>query len=640
MNTADSPLVVPNAGVPESLSKTTALCTQWMKVPPDVRSEAETWRRMLAECFPVPDEAQNIGQTLADLARRMRVSPATARRRFDVWRCDTQDTLALLNRSRARLARKRPGLSSDFIEWWQGLQIQFGRKSKPAYREFHRRFMAGEMIPGIPPGICRDFKPLGYSESSLSKIHPTPFEATAARIGRAAAAAFRPKVITTRVGLHVGEFMEFDDLWHDFEVVLRGRREPMRLLQLHALDVYSACQFARGIKLRARDEETGKRINLRNTDMLLLLAHVLGHCGFYRGGVTLKVELGTAAIDTRTEALLYDLSKGLIRVVRSGVVADANFCGQYAGAGKGNFRFKARVESSHNLVHNETANRLTFPGQTGSNSRLNVPQELAGREKYMDELTVAILALPESVRAKIVLPFPEANFARQVLDEVQEIINRRTDHQLEGYEKCGLTTVDYVDPELGAISAARFATLSPERQQLVAALARPVCRMLSPREVYDAGQADLIRLTPAQTAALLELHEGREVVVTRDHEIRFEDKLIAPGTLRFWAHHWAPGTKFRAVVNPFSLGEAHLFDARGGWVGVTPAREAACIGDYEALARQQEEVAHAEGVLLRPLRKRGLEMAQQTHETHAANRRLLGDHQAAEAAIAAEYSAA
>ena len=43
----------------------------------------------------------------------------------------------------------------------------------------------------------------------------------------------------------------------------------------------------------------------------------------------------------------------------------AAYTGAYAGRGKGNFRFKAALESSGNRIHNDLADQALIPGQTG-----------------------------------------------------------------------------------------------------------------------------------------------------------------------------------------------------------------------------------------------------------------------------------
>lgn len=598
---------------------------EFLQLPSDVRTEINQWISALATV------QKPVGQCLAAIARRMGVSPQTARRKYDDWRA-SQDWRVLVNR--AKVPEKRGAITPEFAEYWKNLCERNGRKCAAAYREFVRQFRAGAMIPGMDPATPRDFLPDGFTYDNLMRHAPTKFELAAARIGRGAAADFRPKIFTTRVGLSVGQRYIFDDLWHDFKVVMVGQRRPMRLLQLHAHDLFSGCQFARGLKPRMEDPETGSSVGLREDEMLFLVASVLGEFGYHAEGCVLMVEHGTAAINEPLEKLLFDLTAGKIRVERSGIQGASAFAGQYPGRGKGNFRFKAALESLGNLIHNETANLLAFPGQTGSNSRVNLPEELHGREKLADTLALAMVALPAQIAAQLRLPFLEVNAARWAVEEVMERINRRTEHELEGWLEAGLTTIDFQLPGRALMPATEWALLAPADQHALQNLVKPLPRKLSPREVFDSGRRGLTRFRPEQVAALLQQRQGREVAVRADHLIVFEDQLVSPEPLHYLAHHFAPGDKFRAVVNPWAPETLHLFDARGGWCGAVEAWQRVRHDDIEGLHRQMGQAAKVEKELLAPLAARGRELTQKRIEDTRHNAAVLDEHAQVEQARA------
>jgi len=588
----------------------------FLQLPAEVQADVELWLRYL-DVVTKP-----IQKSLADVAARMGVSAKTARWKYDKWRAAPagQKWRALVNKSKVPEDR---GLDREFIAYWQGLCKQYGRKCKAAHRHFLRDFRAGVAIPGIEATVSRKTIPLGFSYDNLIRYRPSTFELTAARIGRSAAADFRPKIFTTRVGLAVGQRILFDDMWHDFKVVMVGQRRPMRLLQLHAHDLFSACQFARGIKPRLEDEATGKSIGLKENEMLFLVAHVLSEYGFHPDGCVLMVEHGTAAIREELERILFDLTAGRVTVDRSGIEGAAAFAGQYGGTSKGNFRFKAALESLGNLIHNETSDLLAFPGQTGSNSRINKPEELHGRERHADVLIKAMSGLPAERAAMLRLPFLEVNQAKWLVEEVIERINQRQDHALEGWLEAGLTTMDFELPDIGIISAQKYLSLPPDRQAALQAVATPLPRLMSPREVFDQGRSRLARLRPEQTALLLRAEAGREVTVGRDHLITFEDESISPAPLRFLAHHFAPGDKFTAVVNPMSPHTAHLFDARGAWTGVVTAWQTIRRDDVAGLQRQLGEARKVESELLAPVATTGARLTRQRVEAAQANAGVL-----------------
>ena len=589
--------------------------TEFLRLPAEVQADIERWLNELA-CVTKP----GIQKRLAAVAARMGVSLATARRKHDDWRRDGS-WRALVNRAKVPEAR---GLDDEFIAYWQSLCQQYQRKSKPAHREFIRQFRAGVPIPGIDVTVSRQTLPPGLSYDNLIRYNPTKFELTASRIGRGAADDYRPKVFTTRVGLAVGQRYIFDDMWHDFKVVTVGQRRAMRLLQLHAHDLFSGCQFARGIKPRMEDEATGKSVNLTEKEMIFLVAHCLSEYGFHPDGCTLMVEHGTAAIREELERVLFEITAGRVTVERSGIDGASSFAGQYAGRGKGNFRFKAALESLGNLIHNETSDLLQFPGQTGSNSRLNAPEEMAGRDKHTDALLKAIAALPAERAMKLRLPYLEVNQARWLVDEVMERINNRKEHELEGWLEAGLTTLDFELPDIGIISAQKFLAMPADKQAAIQAIATPLARKMSPREVFDAGRPRLIRLRPEQTALLLRDVAGQEVTVGKDHLISFDDESISPNPLRYLAHHFAPGDKFTAVVNPLSPNSAHLFDARGAWVGLVSAWQTVRRDDIEGLHRQMGQAAKVEAELLTPVAAAGAKLTQQRIAEAQNNAEVLG----------------
>lgn len=614
--------------VPPTPSSTPALSpssrlAMLMSLPIEIRMEAERRQSAFERLGHRPT-----AEAKRQLAAMLGVTTRHVARLVTEWLRSGRDPLALVDRRSA--PNTQVGLSEEFLEYWRGLCEANGRKCRPAYRAFVRAFLAGELIPGIDPGIPRRLPlPRGYSEPNLQRHAPSRFELTAARIGRSASAPYRPLVLTTRVGLEVGRRYIFDDLWHDFKVVVMGQRTPSRLLQLHAHDLFSGCQFARGIKPRIEDPETGRSVGLNSGEMLFLLAHVLGSFGYHPDGCVLMVEHGTAAIDSTTESLLADLTGGKVTVEASGIEGMAAFAGQYPGRSKGNFRFKASLESLGNLIHNETAGLLEFPGQTGSNSRINLPEELAGRERSLDLLQRAILALPAHVVSDLVKPFLESTKAILAIEAVMERINRRTDHDLEGWIESGLTTVDFELPGIGILPGLEYSALDPARRTAVDAVAVPIPRRLSPREVFDAGRRRLVKLRPEAIARLLHGKHGREVTVGQDHLITLQDAAISPSPLRYLAHTLAPGDKYTLVVNPFGPSEAHLFDARGAWRGVVKAWQAVSRDDVAGLQDQMREASRIQSQLLAPVAKRGVALTRQRLAETENNNRVIQEHQQA-----------
>jgi hypothetical protein len=594
-----------------------------VRLPLKVQTEVQTWVKELEAIAPP------LQDSLAALAQRLGVSPQTARRKYDALR--KRGWRGLINRAKLSTTTKTH-LAPEFIEWWKALCLENQRKCLPAYRKFVQRFATGAEIPGIGPEVTRcSVLPRGYSYDNLMRYAPTPFEMKAARIGRSAAAVFRPKVATTRVGLNVGQRYVFDDIWHDFEVVEMGSNQRCRLLQLHAHDLASGCQFARGLKPRLKDEASGKSVQLNQNEMLFLLAHVLSEYGYHPDGCVLMVEHGTAAISSEVEKLLEKLSNGKITVDRSGIEGVSSFAGQYPGRGKGNFRFKASLESVGNLIHNETADLALVPGQTGANSRLNAPEELHGRQRHADVLLNALAALPKRIASQLRLPFLEVTQAKWLVNEICEKINQRTEHDLEGWVESGNISTDLLVPGLGTIPPEHYVSLSPERRAVIDAIAVPNPRKLSPREVFNSGRASLIKFRPDQIARMLLLAgDEREVTVGNDHLITFRDKNIAPAPLAYLAHHFRPGDTFKAVVNPWDVGTLHLFDHLSGWVGQVNLWQRPMQMDIEGITEQMGAAAKVERELLAPVASRGVALIRARVADSQHNAALLASAEAGE----------
>lgn len=574
------------------------------------------------------------------IARWMDTTTRSVRRQWAAWNENGRDPAALIDR-RLSPDRSSSPMTSEFIEFWKSLCEENARSSAAAYRALRALWRSGKPIPGVSPELRRSpTLPRGFSRSNLYRHLPTKFALRSSRVGRQSAAAYRPLVSTTRVGMEVGTEIMFDDMWHDFQVVVLGQRKPSRLLQLHAHDVFSACQFARGIKPRVEDPETGRSVQLDQGDMLFLTAHCLGAYGYNPSGTRLMLESGTAALPREIAESLERISGGKVVVVTAPIQNRSAFAGQYLGSGKGNFRFKSHLESSHSLIHAETANMLEFAGQTGSNSRINAPEQLHGRAVALNVLTRAMAALPPELVSELRLPFVEATKAIWAIEAVMERINGRTDHDLEGWVEAGLTALEYDLPGGLRVPALQVAALDPDRRAAIEAVAQPSVRKLSPREVFEAGRRKLVRFRPEQAAALLVNAQGREVVVGHNHMITVEDKSLSPSPIRYLAHTLAPGDAFRCVINPFELENCHLFDARERWVGTLRAWQAVSRIDQDGIRAQIAEASEIHNLLLKPIADRGARQAAKRLEDLQVNIEKLSGHLQSETDLGAAADAA
>jgi hypothetical protein len=510
-------------------------------------------------------------------------------------------------------------LPEAFIEFWKSVCEQNQRKSKPAWRMLIANWKSGKPIPGyseIPPAAIHGV-PKGWTYGNLMRFAPKDFELAVARIGRSAAAPYRPLVHTTRVGLEVGQYLFFDDLEHDIKVNFLGvNRKAMRPLELSALDLFSACKIAWGMKPTIDDE--GIKRKLKDYEMRFLLAYILTRIGYRPAGTTLCVEHGTAAISEETEKLLDEASDGAIQVARSGMEGAAALV--YEGRGKGNFRFKAALESSHNLAHNELA---ALPGQMGKD-RDHSPEELHGREKHNNALIKAMAFLPPERAMLIRSPFLEFNQFMQLAGEVYDKINARDWHELEGWVESGLVANEFrLGLDLPWMSVQRYLEAPDhERQAIKALIDRPgyaQARKLSPAEVWARGRERLIRLPGYLAPQIIGPENGVERKVGRNGLFEFQDSNIGPGTYRYLARAARPdgseeqlveGETYLTFCNPFESDVLYVCKAgeiKGAYVGACARWQSIRRDDVEALKRQMGAAAKEESRRLLPFQARHTE---------------------------------
>jgi hypothetical protein len=420
----------------------------------------------------------------------------------------------------------------------------------------------------------------------------------------------------------------FDDQWHDNFVLFRGK--PIRVLEFDCLDVASACKIDWITKPRY-ERDDGSFDGLKESQMRLLLAKILAEHGYSQRGTELIAEHGTAAIREPLERLLSDRSGGKIAVRRSGITGEEQaIAGAWAGQGKGNPRFKGALESLRNLIRNRLAE---IPGQTGRNTD-DRPESLHGQLVYATRLLKLSDRLPARLAADLRFPFLdyETQFCQALLD-IYTMINRRTDHELEGWIESGHQIIEY---RLSAsadqwLAPGEYLGLTMREQQAIATLATadPAAytrtRLLSPGEVWESGSANsgMTRIPDPVIAEILMGPEGRD---TREATVDagyllFHDQTIAPGELRYLSRMTDPagrigelpaGETYQVVLNPFRLDDLYILDARGGYLGKCKRDHRVNRFDQQSVTAKFAEVKLRESELLAPLRARHSNLSDET----------------------------
>ena len=540
---------------------------------------------------------------------------------YGKWLATGGDWWAL--RHSARRPEETAGLPEETRVYWHALVYRMGgtRRAKKAHRELEKAWRRGEKIDGIceaQRGPRRGLLPEGLSYANLmqKKNRPTKLLSTVAGVGLKAAAPHLPGLLTTRVGLPFGSRYVFDDAKHDFEVSVTGQLGGRELWQFHCLELLSAYQVARGYKAAAFNAKTETMEKLKERELLFLLAHLLCGQGYNAEGCILMMERGTATVRSDIEQRLFDYSAGRILVQRGSTSTGSLAPGLYGGQSGGNPRFKAALESLTNLVHIETSDRLLLPAQTGSNARIDRPEELHGRDHHLTQLQKALLAVPPELRDFVRLPTPPLWQAIAFADAAQEAMNWRTDHELEGWERCGFVMPEYRLHEREDFQAqtALMAMEEPLRAAITAAIrTNPKLtrtRRLSPGEVFTGYAPTLTRLPAHVLPALVGLEHAKEKRVGKDGDWHFEDEDVGPDE-----HHYSgvvtdaegrptrlqPGEKYAVFVSAIDPSRLYACDAQGRFIGWAERLQLPSKADAHGFARAAGRRMAAHQELLAPV---------------------------------------
>ncbi len=470
----------------------------------------------------------------------------------------------------------------------------------------YRRWLNGDAAAALPgylacPKPNGKGVPEGWTEGNLRRIGnrvASDYSRKLIQIGPKAASQLSAPILTTREGIEAGQVYVFDDSKNDFKVLFRGR--ACDLWSLHALDLASGCNVMRGYKPSLNDE--GAREHIREREMLFLVVALGTTIGFCPRGAVLVCEKGTATIRRRDEEILHYIWPEFFDVQRGPAGGGPGISALLTGPEGGNPRWKAPLESWHNIIRNASGSMLDFPGQTGSLARVNDPEGIE-RLAAMDEaLYRAAQLLPPERAQQLQFGLMSSFDALAALDALIEVINTRRDHNLEGWRRCGhfiqaFRMAAHLPPIASSCLPSLPAALQQQIQVNIAANPRLLCELaLSPREVFTAGTAKtkFRKFTPGQASMLLGAVEGDERPVKNgllavnvpevepDEPLRYGPLLrdLNGGDLAL-----RNGDKYCVRVNPLMPEAAFVYDSRGGFLGLAPVWGRVGRLDQEGLQR-------------------------------------------------------
>ena len=574
---------------------------EFVTLPAEQRANVLVWEEVMTDV----DNARNKLAVCKEWAmrngHRRGWSPVRIRSKYYEWLAAQRSWMVLVDWARVprQPAPKRKGLASAFKYYIECNQ----RACKPAHAQMLRDLWRGVHIKGVgtwrdvwmeqnpgrtPPEDCPPlWIPVGWKyENMMRKYKSTKFELTVMRKGAVAARQFAPPVYSSRVGLECGRLYQFDDVWHDVVVAVPGvNRKLMRPLEFGAIDVASTYKIGYGIKAQIQRED-GTREGLGKALFKSVIAHVLCNIGYHPDGCVFVIELGTASLNEKEQALISTLTGDKVTFRTSEPLGAQILKGILPGQSKGNFKAKALIEGSHRLPHYAAA---ALPAQTGGQARVDDPEQLYGVEKYAEKVLRAWNRVPAEIRDQLwVSGALTIEQYKTVIGELYGAIYDRTDHRIEGWEENGWMQMEWSVDGISNWMAARDIPLLPAVMQDVGrrALNTPGltrCRRLSPREVWEKGSGNLTRLPLWMIVDFLGEACYRTVNVGHNGLMEFQDRdmLGAPRKVRFLnavqcpdgsAVQLAEGCEYGLYVVPQDTSRAVVVDAKTrAVVGIAPA---------------------------------------------------------------------
>lgn len=619
---------------------------------PGAQAQVNRWWPYLAEIEAAPNKQQ---ARLA-VSRMAGEKEGNVRKLYYAWLNSGRDWRVLIDRRKFPDPRAAvlPPLFAQHVR--KVYDDQKGRDLTGAQtrRELLKQLSAWERDPLNPalalPGYSEPPRrnpflgyPDGWSKWTINKCLPNKYQRALRKQGAKKASQFLPSVYTTRTALQFGQVIYFDDQVLDNYVNVTGiNQKAMRPESFNALEALTGFAFDPGLKPQIWDAKEGKTRKLDQLDFFWYVMMILTRYGYNAEcGTCLIFEHGTANVDKREASKWEDHFDVLIRNVtgdkvwvdRSGIFSAPAFRELlFEGKASGNFRFKALIEQWFRILREYSA---ALPAPTGRN-RDCAPEESYGLLLANDKQLQLIDKMPRErflALQREVLEWED--YAREHLRIVREI-NRRREHNMEGWLKLGFTGQRY---RLGLDQP----WISEEQWQMIPAQAREVYRhivtqpgyfdsfRLSPEEAYQSLSHKLTKLPMWQIPHLAPPRAWEPVTVNKKLELSARRDLIDPDPLRFYARvrtprghevHLDRDKGYFRLLNVFDPSQLWIAEAdganKGAFIGVADAIAGCGKLDQEGITAQLKHVAH-----IRAIENKDAELAA---ESEMARRLAMRDH--------------
>ena len=623
------------------------------------RVEAADWKALVMQIAAAPKN-QRV-RMMEELASKGVATFGTIRRKF--YDYQRMGGAALVDRRRVRqLSATNPWLECYMTYVENDVNTSMGgyrqmmadfRQGRPmvgsigTWREVWARERPGEAVPEECP---LDWIPHGATYANLqavAKANPNYyFNVLSSRRGRKAAQRCLLPVLTSRVGLPVLAKVEYDDVWHNTDIMLGAK--VCQPLEFAGYDVASGYKCSSIIKPRF-ERADGVRDNLKEQQFRFLFAYDHIVRGFHRGGIEDVVEHGTTAIRQNVERQIRAIPGvgELITISRSGILSEQVHAGLFIGNGGGNFRMKALCEGAHNILHNRTAGLIGSRGRDAE----HLHESEAALVKYEERLMAAASKLPADFALKLQAGLLSFDEYVDAFRRIEESLMSDPEHKLEGW--AGRVVQEW---RLSAASndwrtageLVEMGKSDPDGARAIAAVIGrdPALRRVRPmsrREAYQAGLAsgEIIRVDDWYLPHFMDIAKDAIEVRVRDNgligfrnELLFgRDEMLYRASVRNragWQQALASGTKALALFNPMMPEKIWLVDAADGHtLGTCPLYNRAPAYDRHAIEVKMGEQAADLASKVLPVRGRHQAEAEDRAARMAHNLQVMKDAEAA-----------
>jgi hypothetical protein len=426
--------------------------------------------------------------------------------------------------------QKEVTIPSDTIKAWRKAAITNDKRGlSESWKAIIRDLVAGEEIPGLgtwrdlfakaapfaqPPDSCPwslHRPPPGWSEASFMRHKADKLLYALGQKGSFAAWPELPEVRIDLTTLRPFEWLVVDDHRLDFKVFVTmpdGKVQLVELWGLFVMDVATRMIVSFALKPRVARED-GSTMAFEHRDMQHLITHVITTYGIPKDyAQRWIVENAAAAVSTDCERLLDFVTSGRVTIKRSGIqVGDFHMSG--FPERWGNYRGKRWLESYFGPLDIVLGG---VKGQMGSDY-WSKPGSFDARQAFGNRLLKLLEKCTPEKRAKLALPFEWAGDAHWLVSEAVELLNHRTDHQLEGFPEVRFFAYDTTSqalplcPQLaklhGTVQHLESFSMVPQQLQELWLNNGGRPRRITPAEKMEMHKPEMLRLAPEAVQDLL-----------------------------------------------------------------------------------------------------------------------------------------